>query len=148
VVLGLQEAREITGLTQAEVAARAGTSRSALAAIESGSRPASVAMMERLLVATGLRPSIVLAARREVLLSVFRRYGVTEVRVAGSVARGTDDLTSDIDLVIHPPDGMGGLALAALGDEVEAVLGLPVDLVSDESTGPVAAAIVSSAIPL
>jgi predicted nucleotidyltransferase len=104
--------------------------------------------MEGLLIATGLPPSIVLAARREVLQGVFRRHGVTEVRVAGSVARGADDLTSDIDLVIHPPDDMGGLALAALGDDVEAVLGLPVDLVSDGSTGPVAAAIVASAIPL
>jgi predicted nucleotidyltransferase len=147
-VLSIREVREISGLTQAELAGRAGTSRSALAAIESGTRPASDAMVERLLRASGVRPSAVLAARRDALLCVLERHGVTRVRVAGSVARGTDDLSSDVDLVIHPPEGMGGLGLATLGDEVEALLGLAVDLISDRSTGPVVDAILASSSPL
>jgi predicted nucleotidyltransferase/DNA-binding XRE family transcriptional regulator len=147
-VFSIREAREMTGLTQEALAVRAGTSRSALAAIESGARSASDAMVERLLLATGLRPAVVLAARREALLAVLERHGVTGARVAGSVARGTDGLHSDLDLVIHPPDGMGGLGLAALGEEVEAVLGLAVDLISDRSSGPVADVLLSSSSPL
>ena len=146
-VLTIREARQMAGLTQAELARRAGTSRSALTAIESGSRTPSAGLRRRLVEATGVRPSVIVAARRPQLLDVLERYGVRQPRLAGSAARGTDRPGSDLDLVVHLPDHFGGLRLAALGDELEAVLGIPVDIVSDRSTGPTAEAIVASAVP-
>ncbi len=39
------------------------------------------------------RPSVVLRARRDEVLAVAGRFGITQVRVFGSVARGDDDGT-------------------------------------------------------
>jgi len=88
------------------------------------------------------------AARRAELLEVLDRYGVTDPRLAGSVARGTAGPDSDLDLVVHLPEHFGGLRLAALGDELERVLGIPVDLISDGATGPTAEVILASAVPV
>lgn len=147
-VLQVREARLLAGLTQAELARRAGTSRTAVAAIESGSRVPSAELRSRLVEATGVRPSLVVSARRAEVLEILARYGVADPRLAGSSARGTDGPDSDVDLVVRLPEGFGGLRLAALGDELEAALGFPVDLISDRSTGPVADAVRAAAVPI
>jgi hypothetical protein len=145
--LTIREIRELAGLTQAELAARAGTSRTALAAVESGSRPLSSEFRRRLIESSGIRPSIILRARMPLVLTIMERHGVRDLRLAGSVARGTDGPDSDLDLVVRLPEHFGGLQLAALGDELEAALGIPVDIISDRSGGPVAEAILATAIP-
>lgn len=147
-MLTIREARVLAGLSQAELARRAGTSRPALAAIESGARSPSAELRGRLLRATGVSPAVLVAARRAELLEVLDRYGVTDPRLAGSVARGTAGPDSDLDLVVHLPEHFGGLRLAALGDELERVLGIPVDLISDGATGPTAEVILASAVPV
>jgi hypothetical protein len=79
--------------------------------------------------------------------AILERHGVSDLRLTGSVARGTDRHDSDLDLVVRLPEHFGGLQLAALGDELETALGIPVDIISDRSDGPVAEAILASAIP-
>jgi transcriptional regulator with XRE-family HTH domain len=147
-MLSVREARLLAGLTQAELAARAATSRTAVAAIESGGRTPSPELLHRLLEATGVRPSLVVSARRQQLLAILERYEVTDPRLAGSAASGTDGLDSDLDLVVHLPGGFGGLRLAALGDDLEAALGVRVDVISDRAGGPIAERILASAVPL
>lgn len=51
----LLDARTAAGLTQAELAARAGTSQATLSAYERGRKEPTVATLDRLLRATGLR---------------------------------------------------------------------------------------------
>jgi transcriptional regulator with XRE-family HTH domain len=54
----LQAARKRAGLTQGELAARAGTSQATVSAYESGSKQPSVATFSRLLAATGSRLTV------------------------------------------------------------------------------------------
>lgn len=59
-----------------------------------------------------------------------RRYGVRELAVFGSVARGEDRPDSDVDLLyVREPDNMLGLAFLDLQDELAKLLGRDVDLV-------------------
>lgn len=60
----LRAARLAAGLTQAELAARAGTSQATLSAYERGRKEPSLATLDRLLRATGRRLSTVPAARQ------------------------------------------------------------------------------------
>jgi len=58
VATAIREARERAGLTQAELAARAGTSQATLSAYEHGRKRPSLDTLERLLAATGARLAI------------------------------------------------------------------------------------------
>ncbi len=62
---------------------------------------------------------------------ICRRYGVGRLEVFGSVSRGEDHPGSDIDLLYElAPGARLGWAIEVLADELEVVLGRPVDLVS------------------
>jgi transcriptional regulator with XRE-family HTH domain len=54
----LRHARERAGLSQAELARRAGTSQTAISAYEGGHKAPSVTTLERLLAATGSRLTV------------------------------------------------------------------------------------------
>lgn len=71
-----------------------------------------------------------LARHREEVLRIARDHGARDVRVFGSVARGTDTPESDIDLVVSLPPETSLMALARLERDISAVLGCPVDVVS------------------
>jgi transcriptional regulator with XRE-family HTH domain len=59
----LQEARRLSGLTQAELARRAGVPQSTVAKIERGRRDPSLSTLERLVRAAGLELRVQLASR-------------------------------------------------------------------------------------
>jgi predicted nucleotidyltransferase len=77
-----------------------------------------------------------LQEKREAILGIARKHGATNVRVFGSVARGDDQATSDIDLLVSFAPGGGLLRHAALVRELEALLGRKVDVVSDKGLRP------------
>ncbi|WP_312856640.1 nucleotidyltransferase family protein [Phytoactinopolyspora halotolerans] len=66
--------------------------------------------------------------------SVLRRYGASNPRLFGSVARGEATTDSDIDLLVDLDPGMGNtlLRIAGLSEELSQLLGVRVDVVSDE----------------
>lgn len=67
----------------------------------------------------------------ERLREVCERYGVVRLEVFGSLSRGTGGSDSDIDLLYTlSPEARLGWAIEDLSDELAAVLGRPVDLVS------------------
>ena len=74
-----------------------------------------------------------LRANKDALLAVLRRYGVTNPRLFGSVARGEDTAKSDIDLLVSRTAPMSYTKIAKLRKEVSAAVGWPVDLVFDTS---------------
>ncbi len=57
--------------------------------------------------------------------AIAARHGVSNVRVFGSVARGTADDRSDLDLLVDAQPGTGLLVLSAFAGEVEDLLGVP-----------------------
>lgn len=75
-----------------------------------------------------MRPSEAVTQHRDALLEVARRYGVTNVRVFGSVARGDDRNDSDVDLLVDAPRGMTYFDLARLKHEVESLTGMSFDI--------------------
>lgn len=64
------------------------------------------------------------------------RRGARNVRVFGSLARGSGGEDSDLDLLISLEPGRSLLDLVALKHELEDVLGRPVDVVTDRSLSP------------
>jgi hypothetical protein len=162
----LKEARERSGLSQAELARRAGVTQSMISAYESSLREPALSTLSRLVEAAGLqlrvsvdesRPEplsgpvgkIVRQKRRE-LVAAAAAHGASRVRVFGSVARGEDGAESDVDLLVDLPPGLGLLGYARLLDQMETVLGGPaVDLVPAADLKPeMRARVEREAIPL
>ena len=73
---------------------------------------------------------------RQAILEVARRHGVESVAVFGSRARDEAGPTSDLDLLIRFEPGRTLLDVAALKNELEELLGCPVDLVTDAALSP------------
>lgn len=145
----LREARTSAGLSQTELAHKAGVTQSVISVYESGRRQPSVVTLTALIAATGyeLDLSITkprrgvqrltgpvgrrLRRRRSEVLELADRHGIHVLGVFGSVARGEDRPDSDIDLLVELPEGMGLFAIARVQNELEEMLGSPVDLVPE-----------------
>jgi predicted nucleotidyltransferase len=65
-----------------------------------------------------------LRAHQGEIASIADRYGISNVRVFGSVARGEADEDSDLDLLIDVAPGHGYFDMAGFALEVEALLGI------------------------
>lgn len=127
--------RLAVGISQAELARRAGTSQPAIAAYECGARrpgPDTLSRIERSLV----RPSEVLRTRRDAVLARVARLA-DRVRVFGSVARGDDRFDSDIDLLIDFRPGVSTWDQAELLLDLQELLApVSVDQVSSSALRP------------
>jgi predicted nucleotidyltransferase len=67
---------------------------------------------------------------RPAIAELCAKYGVVELLVFGSTARGEADLGSDVDLLyVRGPEAVRGLAFFGFHDELEALLHRHVDLV-------------------
>ena len=65
------------------------------------------------------------------LAAVCGRYGVARLMIFGSVARGTADPSSDVDVLYELQPGRRlGWEIEDLSDELSELFGRPVDLVS------------------
>ena len=144
----VRRAREDAGLSQRELARRSGVQQPNLAAIESGARAPSEELLSRILHAAKLRPSIPLELFAAQIRQLGPRFGVSDIRVFGSAARGTDTERSDVDLLVSARDDVDFLTLAAFRDEVSRIIGFPVDAVVDDPDDDVIRAIRSEAVPL
>lgn len=145
----LREARTAAGLSQMELAARAGVVQSVISVYESGRRQPSIPTLAALIAATGYELDLSIAKprkglqrltgpvgrrlrrRRSAVLDVADRHAVHIIGVFGSVARGEDRPDSDIDLLVDLPEGMGLVGLARVQSELEELLEAPVDLIPE-----------------
>lgn len=161
----LKRLREEAGLTQAQLASRAGTSQAAVARYEKGTVSPSVATLERLVGAGGAELELGtrrmpaangsgqrvanLRKHRDRIVELATAVGATNVRVFGSVARGTDEPDSDIDLLVDFDITKGLLPIVDLRAQLEQLLGEPVDVAPVAALrASVAAGALAEAVPL
>lgn len=157
----IRRARREAGLTQAELARRAATSQSAVAAYESGAKTPTVETLERLLRAAGqklgasptrkarrTRLARVLRQYRSAILTIAREHHASNVRVFGSVARGQESSASDIDLLVDMHQESSLLDQVRLRRALIELLGVEVDVVSSSGLLPRDSAVLDEAVPL
>jgi len=78
-----------------------------------------------------------IAEKKDAIKSVCAKHGACDVRVFGSVARGDFDDKSDVDILIKlDSSNMEGMTyfrvLEDIHEELEALLGRPVDVVDEK----------------
>lgn len=73
---------------------------------------------------------------KPIILRITREYGVSNVRVFGSFARGEQKPKSDIDLLVDLPDGMTLFDLSGLKISLEDELKRKTDVISARSIKP------------
>ncbi|QJW37992.1 nucleotidyltransferase [Cellulosimicrobium protaetiae] len=77
------------------------------------------------------------AGHRQEILAAARRYGATDVRIFGSVARGEDGPDSDVDVLVDlDVRRLGLLPVAHLADELSDLLDEQVDVVPVDALAP------------
>ena len=148
----LRAARTRAGLSQTDLARRAAVPQSVISEYEADRRQPSLATLSKLISATGHRlttglertdaevrglPDTTLGRRlrqhRRALLEAVASAGGRNLRVFGSVARGEDGPSSDVDLLVDLPEGIGLFALLELEGTLERILKVKVDLAPESS---------------
>jgi predicted nucleotidyltransferase len=158
----------LAGLSQAELARRAKVSQPVISAYESGRREPGLAMLSKLIEATGHRlhvdvvaepglrrglPDTPLGRRlrrhRRAIIDAAGRRGAANLRVFGSVARGQDTASSDVDLLVDLAEDVGIVGLIGLEREIAEILRSPVDVVPAANLkAGLASRVLAEAIPL
>jgi predicted nucleotidyltransferase/DNA-binding XRE family transcriptional regulator len=140
----VSEVRRLAGLSQVELAARAGTSQAAVARYESGTSNPSTATLQRITRAAGFEVqvklvrvpasnlgtsrAIKLRRKRGEINSLLARAGASNPRIFGSVARGEDTATSDVDLLVDFDLAQGLLPILDLNKKLSKLLGEKVEV--------------------
>ncbi|HZO66289.1 MAG TPA: helix-turn-helix domain-containing protein [Kribbellaceae bacterium] len=164
----LREARRRAGMSQAELARRAKVAQPVISAYETGRREPGLAMLSKLVAASGHRLRVDLVAEagqvrrlpdtamgrrlrrhRRAIIDAAERRGAINVRVFGSVARGQDNASSDVDLLVDLADDVGLVGLIGLEREIAETLKRSVDVVPAANLKTsLASKVLAEAIPL
>ncbi len=83
-----------------------------------------------------MKPSELIAARRDKILAIAAAHGASNVRVFGSVAKGVDKEGSDVDLLVDVRPGTSLFQFAGLQLDIEDALGMKVDLCTEAQLHP------------
>ena len=77
-----------------------------------------------------MKPSQALEQHRAAIRRIVERHRACNARVFGSVLRGTDDESSDLDLLVDATDSTTLFDLGAIQYEVSQLLGIGVDVLT------------------
>jgi len=75
-------------------------------------------------------------SKREEILDIARKYGATNLRVFGSMARGEESPKSDLDIIVEMEKGSSLLDIISIKQDIEELLGRKVDVVTEASISP------------
>jgi len=90
-----------------------------------------------------------LEAKRPEILAVAERYGVTNIRIFGSVARREARPDSDLDLLVTFGPTASLFDLIGLEQDLADLLGVPVEVASDRGLRDrIRATVMQEAVPL
>lgn len=78
----------------------------------------------------------ILREKRAAILEIARRYGASDVRVFGSVARGDANDASDVDLIVRFEPGRTLLDHGGLVMDLRELLGMRVDVIDEDAMRP------------
>ena len=73
-----------------------------------------------------------LREKRDAVIAMATKHGALNPRIFGSIARGESGLESDIDLLVKMEEGRSLLDLSALVLDLRDLLGVKVDVVSED----------------
>jgi predicted nucleotidyltransferase len=143
----LRESRHRAGLSQGQIAQELGITQAYVSEMETGKDSLALRRLFAFMRVTGISlrgefldeapVESVLAVDASALEDACRRYGIAELAVFGSVARGSAREGSDIDLLYTLAEGAHlGWEINDLSDELERILGRSVDLVSRNAVHP------------
>jgi predicted nucleotidyltransferase len=83
-----------------------------------------------------MRPSEAFSKHRDAIRRMVSESGMANPRLFGSAIRGEDAEDSDLDLLVDPSPETSLLDIAKLKIEIEATLGIKVDLLTPNSLLP------------
>ena len=90
-----------------------------------------------------------LANQREAILRIAAKYGARNVRVFGSMIRGTATENSDVDILVDLDEDRSLLDHVGLKQDLEELLGRTVDVVVEGGISPyLQERILTEAVPL
>ena len=146
----LKNARQAAHLTQMQLAEQAGITQSVVSAYEAGRREPSFITLAKLVKAAGFDLTVgfephvlhtpdflkLLHTNKNQILQLCDDAGVSNMRIFGSVARGTAGPLSDIDLLVDLAPETGLFALMNLEQKIQELVGVKVDLVPASGLKP------------
>ncbi len=80
--------------------------------------------------------SVALPEIREDVRRIAAAHGASNVRILGSVGRGDQSASSDLDLLVDMAEGRSLFDLIALSNDLRERLGVDVDVVTEASLSP------------
>lgn len=76
------------------------------------------------------------SGKRSEIMRIAQRHGAFNIRVFGSIARGDSDEKSDVDFLVDMESGRSLLDLGGLLFDLQDLLGIPVDVVTEKGLRP------------
>lgn len=143
----IRRRRLAANLTQAQLAELSGIPQPNIAAYETGRRTPSLGSLNKLDRALQPRPSDVVQQHRDTILSILATFNMTNPALFGSVATAQDRPGSDVDLLVDAAPNLDLLDIADAADQLAALLGVAVDIVTPRSLRP-GHRIAATAVPL
>lgn len=77
-----------------------------------------------------MKPSIALETHRAEIRQIVEQHHARNARVFGSVLRGEDTESSDLDILVDPTSEMSLFDIGAIRRKLSALLGVPVDVLT------------------
>jgi uncharacterized protein len=142
----IRHARAEAGLTQSELARRAGIRQASISKFESGRERPRPETYARILQAARVSPDVALKRYRDDVLDAVRWRRASHPRIFARAATGDTDFSVGMLVTFHPDASL--LDAAGLMLDLEKILGTRVAVISDRAQGRIVDRAVGEAIPL
>jgi transcriptional regulator with XRE-family HTH domain len=144
----IRHARAEAGLTQSELARRAGIRQASISKFETGRERPRPETFARILRAARVSPEVALQRNRDDVLDAVRRRRAANPRVFTIAASDETFSGADIGLLVTFRAEASMLDAAGLMLDLDRILGTPVAIISDRAEGRIVERVAAEAIPL